>query len=214
MGRRSLPKIPADADLSEHLIELDGLQPPFRRTDYTDAATSWEIEVGSGKGLFLTTAAPQAPERMFFGIEIAGKYARFIAWRLARKSIANARIMHGNAEIFFRDFLPSGEITAVHIYFPDPWWKKRHHKRRIMNESFLQDAARVLRHGGRLHFWTDVQEYYERSLEIIRDRIPALHGPIDVAATSPLHDLDYRTHFERRKRQEGFDVYRAEFEKV
>ena len=56
---------------------------------------------------------------------------------------------------------PTDTLEAVHVYFPDPWWKARHRKRRVLNEAFLADVGRTLRVGGRLHFWTDVQEYYE-----------------------------------------------------
>jgi tRNA (guanine-N7-)-methyltransferase len=103
-------------------------------------------------------------------------------------------------------------VAAVHVYFPDPWWKMRHRKRRVLNEKFLREVERVLEPGGTLHFWTDVEEYYESTLELIRTTT-SLSGPAAVAESLPEHDLDFRTHFERRTRLHGEAVYRSEFRK-
>jgi tRNA (guanine-N7-)-methyltransferase len=119
----------------------------------------------------------------------------------------------GDGLRFFSEFLPSGSVSAVHVYFPDPWWKKRHRKRRVMNESLLADVERVLSVGGALHFWTDVEEYFQTSLELLA-RVSPLVGPLPVAEHSPDHDFDYRTHFERRKRRERLPIFRAEFRKA
>ena len=82
-----------------------------------------------------------------------------------------------------------------------------------MNERFLGDVVRVLVPGGILHFWTDVEEYFQATLELIAD-VTSLEGPIAVAEPEALHDMDYRTHFERRSRLEQLPVYRAQFRKV
>ena len=87
-----------------------------------------EIEVGSGKGLFLQSAASTNPDHNFLGIEIATKYARFAAARLARSGLPNAVMVHGDAQPIFAELLPDNSLAAVHVYFPDPWWKKRHRK--------------------------------------------------------------------------------------
>jgi tRNA (guanine-N7-)-methyltransferase len=166
--------------------------------------------VGSGKGLFLQSAAVALPEHNFLGIEIATKYARFAAVRLAKRSLPNAVVVHGDAQRLFGELLPDDSLAAVHVYFPDPWWKKRHHKRRVMNERFVRHVARTLIRSGRLHFWTDVRERFDATLELIADHT-ALVGPLDVAETPAQHDLDFRTHFERRMRLSDRPVYRAEF---
>jgi tRNA (guanine-N7-)-methyltransferase len=101
-------------------------------------------------------------------------------------------------------------LQAVHVYFPDPWWKKRHKKRRVMNEQFLADVERTLLPGGRLHFWTDVEEYFQTTLALIA-AVSKLEGPLPVVEKPAEHDLDYRTHFERRTRKSERGVYRAEY---
>jgi len=88
--------------------------------------------------------------------------------------------------------------------------KKRHKKRRVLGESLVRDVRRTLFPGGRLHFWTDVEEYFLATVELIRTTTD-LEGPLEVPESPAEHDMDYRTHFERRTRQHGEAVYRAEY---
>jgi len=171
-----------------------------------------EVEVGSGKGLFLRTAAADRPDVDFLGIEVARKYAQFSAAALAKRELGNAAVVHGDGLRVFAELLPDDSLQAVHVYFPDPWWKKRHKKRRVMRPSLLADIQRTLVPGGRLHFWTDVEEYFETSLELLAAHT-TLAGPIEVPEQPAEHDMAYRTHFERRVRQQDEPVYRAEFRK-
>ena len=212
MGRRALRRIDPALDLARHLLVLEGLAPRLDRESLFGRRAPLEIEVGSGKGLFLSAAASCDPDADFLGIEIMAKYARFVAARLAQRSLSNARVIHGDAQHFFRSWLPNACVRAVHVYFPDPWWKARHKKRRVMNEGFLRDVERTLEPGGRLHFWTDVDEYFRTSLELIATHT-RLSGPHAVQEKPADHDLDYRTHFERRMRLHDEPVYRAEFKK-
>jgi len=212
MGRRALRRIDPALDLSGHLIELESLPQPLDRTALFGRQARLEIEVGSGKGLFLSAAAAGDADSDFLGIEILAKYASFVAARLATREVANARIIHGNAEDFFRLWVQDNSIDAVHVYFPDPWWKARHKKRRVMNELFLPNVQRTLVPGGTLHFWTDVEEYFQSALELIAAHT-TLIGPQPVSEKPADHDLDYRTHFERRMRLNDLPVYRAQFDK-
>lgn len=213
MGRRALRRIDPALDLARHLLTLEALPRPFDCAGLFGRIAPLEIEVGSGKGLFLSAAAAASPDRDFVGVEILAKYARYVAARLATRNLPNARIVHGDAGYFFRDWLADASVQAVHVYFPDPWWKARHKKRRVMNERFLHDVERVLVPGGKLHFWTDVEEYHQTSLELIA-AYTKLCGPQPVQEKPADHDLDYRTHFERRMRLANEPVYRTEFEKL
>jgi tRNA (guanine-N7-)-methyltransferase len=121
-------------------------------------------------------------------------------------------MVHGDAQRLFAELLTDGSLAAVHVYFPDPWWKKRHQKRRVLNERFVRDVERKLEPGGALHYWTDVRERFDATLELIADET-RLVGPLDVAERPAEHSLDYRTHFERRTRLANLPVYRAEFQK-
>jgi tRNA (guanine-N7-)-methyltransferase len=213
MGRRALRAIDPGLDLARHLVTLESLARPLDRVALFGREAPLEIDVGSGKGLFLAAAAGAEPQADFLGIEILAKYARFAAARLAKLGLTNARIVHGNAQDLFRAWLADAGVRAVHVYFPDPWWKARHKKRRVANEQFFKDVERVLVPGGRLHFWTDVEEYFQTALSLIAAHTK-LSGPHLVTEKPADHDLDYRTHFERRMRQHGQAVCRAEFEKA
>jgi tRNA (guanine-N7-)-methyltransferase len=210
MGRRALRKLDPSLDLSNHLKTFDQLPRPWDASLLFARRAPLQVEVGSGKGLFLRNASAAMPDVNFLGIEIAAKYARFAAAMLAKRNLHNALMVQADALRIFRELLPDSSIQAVHVYFPDPWWKKRHKKRRVMRESFLQDVQRTLSSGGTLHFWTDVEEYFRTTLELIAART-ALQGPINSPDTPAEHDMDYRTHFERRMRQTSEPVYRAEF---
>jgi tRNA (guanine-N7-)-methyltransferase len=213
MGRRILRKLDPGLNLSRYLLVVEQLPHPWNTIALFGRPGPVEVEVGSGKGLFLRTEPLVRPEVNFLGIEIAAKYARFAAAGLVKRGIDNARMVHGNALRIFSEILPDESLQAVHVYFPDPWWKNRHLKRRVMRESFLTDIQRTLLIGGRLHFWTDVEEYFTTTLELIQSKIH-FKGPLEVAERSAAHDLDYRTHFERRMRQHNEAVYRSEFIKI
>lgn len=212
MPRRALRKLDPTLDLSRHYREIEQLPRPFAQGAIFAREQPLEVEVGSGKGLFLAGAVGANPDHNFLGIEVSQKYARYAAARLVRQASDNGLMVGGDALALFREWFPDGSLAAVHVYFPDPWWKKRHKKRRVLNEQFLRDAERTLAPGGTLHFWTDVEEYYLSTLELIAATVK-LSGPHAVAEKPAEHDLDYRTHFERRTRKSDQPVYRAQFRK-
>lgn len=210
MGRRALRKIDPALDLARHLLEIDNLPPKLVASEQFGRSAPLEVEIGTGKGLFLTAACRTQPEHDFLGIELAKKYAQYAAARLAREELNNGKVISGDGLRVFREWIPDSTLAAVHVYFPDPWWKARHKKRRVLNESFLRDVQRTLQPGGKLHFWTDVEEYFQSTLELIAATVQ-LRGPLAVSERPAEHDLDYRTHFERRTRKNAEPVYRAEF---
>jgi tRNA (guanine-N7-)-methyltransferase len=212
MSRRALPKLDPALDLAQHLVLFDQLPRPFTSVALFGRQAPLEVEIGSGKGLFLSAAASENAAHDFLGIEVATKYARYTASRLAKRELSNARLIHGDACRLFNELIAENSLAAVHVYFPDPWWKARHKKRRVMNESMVRLIERVLIPDGTLHFWTDVEEYFQTTLALVATHTH-LTGPHEVQEKPADHDLDYRTHFERRKRQSGLPIYRAEFRK-
>jgi tRNA (guanine-N7-)-methyltransferase len=212
MGRRALRKINPSLDLAAHLKTIEQLPRPCTAETLFGRAAPLEVEIGSGKGLFLRNAAAAKPDADFLGIEVAKKYAEFAAAGLAKAGLTNAVMVHGDGLRVFQELIPDNSLAAVHVYFPDPWWKKRHRRRRVMRESFLRDIERTLRPGGSLHFWTDVEEYFQTSLELLASQTTLL-GPLPVPETPAEHDMAYRTHFERRVRLASEAVYRSEFRK-
>jgi tRNA (guanine-N7-)-methyltransferase len=202
-----------EIDVSAHLID------PARFAE--SGASSWlslfgndypvELEIGSGKGLFLLNAATADPTHNFLGIEISRKYARLAAERLAKHTIPNAKVWPGDARIVLPRHIPAASLRVVHVYFPDPWWKKRHKKRRVFTEALVTEIQRILEPGGQLRVASDVEEYFA----VIRDLIAASPRfrelPVPLP-NEPRHNLDYLTSFERKYLLEGRPIYRAFFE--
>ena len=212
MGRRSLPKIDPNIKFDHLIRHVEDLQADFKVEEFFGRQAPLEIEVGSGKGLFLMNASLNDPETNYLGNEVSRKYASFCAYRFAKYECLNARMIAGDGLKLFREFLQDDSARAVHVYFPDPWWKASHRRRRVMTPDFVKDIQRVLSSCGVFHFWTDVEEYFESTIELIAAESD-LSPPMEVAIKEPEHTMDYRTHFERRMRLNNHPVFRAEFKK-
>jgi tRNA (guanine-N7-)-methyltransferase len=171
-----------------------------------------ELEIGSGKGLFLLAAGRAHPDRHYLGIELSAKFANRSAARLAKLGLGNVTVLRGDAKKFLHSIVPDDSVERVHVYFPDPWWRNKHKKRRVLNEQTLCDIQRVLRVPGEFHFWTDVLDYYEHIADQVI-QFTQLTGPRYVPERAAEHAMDYTTHFERRARLNGQPVYRAIFQK-
>lgn len=228
MPRAALRRPNPNLNLDSFLKEPEDLPTSISSESLFGNDHPLEIEVGSGKGLFLQTESQRRPEHNFFGIEIARKYAAHAAARFARRELNNAMMLAGDATPLFAPSqtkslqptlhpelmggpprIASGSLEAVHVYFPDPWWKKRHRKRRVLSDGNIRQFSRALRVGGRLHFWTDVLDYFELTIELIAEIAPELGVPRPESQRDSTHDLDYHTHFERRSRKFGIPVYRV-----
>jgi tRNA (guanine-N7-)-methyltransferase len=172
-----------------------------------------ELEIGSGKGLFLVRSAESRPDTNFVGVEIVRKYQLFTATRLAKRQLTNARMACADARLFLRDRIATGTLAVLHVYFPDPWWKTRHHKRRVFTSAFVAAAVRVLALGGRLEVATDVPDY----AAMVRGLVAAQPTLVPLPPSQPgepRHDLDYLTNFERKFRKQGKPIHRLTYERV
>jgi tRNA (guanine-N7-)-methyltransferase len=199
--------------LRPYFLTLPDLRPaPLDLVALFGSARPVEVEVGSGRGLFLVNAGLTCPDTSFLGVEYDFKEARRAARRLQKRKLDNVRILGADARRVFSEYLPDASAIAVHVYFPDPWWKRRHKKRRIFNAAFLAQAARIIRPDGMLHAWTDVAEYFEVMTALVagNSAFVALPPPLERPAT---HDMDYQTSFERKKRKLGLPIFRARWKR-
>jgi tRNA (guanine-N7-)-methyltransferase len=171
-----------------------------------------EMEIGFGKGLFLVSASQAQPSVNFVGVEIERKYVLATATRLVKHNISSVRLVASDARWFLAAKVAEASVQAIHIYFPDPWWKNRHRKRKLMTEDFVNLCWRALAPAGRLHFATDVEDYFTETQALI-ERLALWQLAERPEARTPAHDLDYLTHFERKYRQEGRAIYRAVYGK-
>lgn len=197
-------------DLRPYFLTFSDL-PPGREIEWQEFfgnSNPVEIDVGCHRGVFLLNAAQTTPETNFLGIEIDFTEGRRAARKLWKRQLSNARVLGGDARWVLGRLIRPASVAAVHVYFPDPWWKKKHRSRRLFNDEFVLLAARVLQAGGLLHSWTDVEDYFE-VIAALMDHSPLFEPQPPPAEHEPHHDLDYHTGFERKKRKEGGVVYRG-----
>jgi len=160
-----------------------------------------ELEIGMGKGTFLTDQAKGRPDINFFGIEYARWFWRYASDRLRRNGCLNARTVRAEAGYFFKEFVPNGSLSVVHIYFPDPWPKKRHHKRRLIQPGFLAEIRRVLKPQGRVQIVTDHEDYFVQIQEAVNGSGMKV---IDYDRPGSAGEGEFAgTNFERKYRRQG-----------
>ena len=165
-----------------------------------------EMEIGMGKGTFLVEQAKARPDVNFFGVEWARWYWRYASDRLRRHACFNARTVRAEANFFVSEFVQDASLSVLHIYFPDPWPKARHHKRRLIQQPFLWQVERVLAPGGgRLQVVTDHQEYFEQIEAVVKRSKLAV---IDYNRPGSASEGEFvGTNFERKYRREGRPFY-------
>lgn len=162
------------------------------------------VEIGFGMGETTARIAADLPERDFVAIEVHGPGVGNLCKLVAEAHLQNVRIMQHDAVEILRDMIPEGALAGVHVFFPDPWHKKRHHKRRIIQPDFVALIASRLAPGGYLHCATDWEEYAHWMLEVLAAE-PLLANTADGFAPRP----DYRplTKFENRGLRLGHGVW-------
>jgi len=162
------------------------------------------LEIGSGKGRFLLSGATEQPDVNFIGIEKSLHYHRVIRDRVTKRGLSNIRLINHDAFLVLRDMLAGASIDEIHIYFPDPWPRKREQKRRIIRPEVLTEIKRVLVPGGSGIYVTDHRAYFEAAAPVIEQffrserRVPT--------ATDPP-----RTNYEAKYREEGREIFEVRF---
>jgi tRNA (guanine-N7-)-methyltransferase len=188
------------------LLDLDRVALPLAAAALFGRPCPLEVELGVGKGRFLLEWGAAHPEIGLLGVERARSYAVLAAGRAVRRGLANVRLVHSTAEdVLFRCLAP-GSVDAFHVYFADPWPKKRHHKRRFFRADNVARLAEVLRPGGLLRVKTDHPEYAAVIAEVLAAEPRLAPFPVGEAfATVPA------THFEIKYAREGRGFSRLAF---
>jgi len=165
-----------------------------------------EVEIGTGKAGFLLRRARARPERNFLGIEWANEFYRFAADRLTRWGVPNVRMLRTDVSHFIRAVCPRASLTALHVYHPDPWPKRRHQKRRLFQPAFVNAAVECLVPGGHWAVQTAHAEYFE----VIRGLLlshPGLREPPFDAPEFGVEAARVATNFEIKYLREGRRLY-------
>jgi tRNA (guanine-N7-)-methyltransferase len=183
-------------------------QPTIDWTEFFGAARPVEIEIGCGKGTFLLDYARAHADINVLGMENQPRWVHWIESRLAREPLANARVLCADATFVVTHFVRDASVRAYHVYFPDPWWKRRHHKRRVVTEAFAAQLFRTLEPGGVVHLATDVAaRFAAMRSEFARVAFVCRELPTATPEGRPL------TNFERKYRAERRPLYYASFTK-
>ncbi|MGA2497439.1 MAG: tRNA (guanosine(46)-N7)-methyltransferase TrmB [Tepidisphaeraceae bacterium] len=186
-------------------LDVDKLARPINWAELFGNPNPVELEIGFGKGTFLVEQAKLRPEINFFGLEYARFYWRYASDRLRRNGCLNVRTVRAEAAYFLGEFVPDASLSVLHIYFPDPWPKKRHHKRRLIQEKFVPVLQRILAPAGRIQIVTDHAGYFEQIEPVIRNSGLKV---VDYNRPGSADDGEFvGTNFERKYRHEGRPFY-------
>ena len=200
------------------LAVAEGTPPPIRYDDRVRRAPDGpvdlgtlvagegelELEIGFGHGRFLFERARAAPRSRVVGIEIKTKWASLVEERRVQIGLANAVALCGDARLLLPRMGPGGSLARAFVHFPDPWWKKRHARRRVLDDSLLIELARLMRSGGELFVQTDVEE---RAVEMVESIAAARAFEVRPGF---VHENPYgaRSNREARSAEDGVPVYR------
>ena len=195
-------------DLMPWFLTLEDLGDAIDWSEFFGNSQPVELDVGCGRGLFLFNSAVAHPQKNYCGLEIDYREGRRTARRLKKRDLANARVLGGDARLALEKLIPHNSVSAFHVYFPDPWWKRKHRRRRIFTDTFLELLANVLVEGGELYSASDVQEYFQTIRSLIEHH-GSFHEQALPQPTSPQHDMDYLTSYERKGRRKGSDIHRG-----
>jgi len=190
-------------------LDLNSLHIPLETGEIFGRQAPLHLEIGAGKGRFSVEFALAHPELNYLSIERAPKYHRFLAERIRRRRVENIRLLHTTAEDLIFRLLGPESVDAVYILFPDPWPKKRHHKRRLIKAENIRGFHRIMRPGSHLLIKSDHPDYAEVIAAVLGDA----EGFRPLDAEKAFADLP-QTGFEMKYIREGRPIHSFAMEKV
>ena len=170
------------------------------------------VEIGFGMGQSLAEMAQANPDTNYLGLEVHKPGVGKLLHRMAERDIDNIRVYCDDAVAVLQDCVADASLDGVQIFFPEPWHKKRHHKRRLIQAGFVSLLCRKLRPGGFLHLATDWEHYAEQMLEVLSEN-PDLRNSHGSGMYSPRPEQRPLTKFERRGQGLGHGVWDLMFER-
>ena len=194
------------------------LKPYFTAMDEIQGVIDWptifgnsnpvELDIGCGRGKFLVDSTIAHPETNWMGIELDYTAGRHGAKRIAKRQLPNGRVIGGCAKQFLTNHVQAHSVAAAHVYFPDPWWKRKHARRRLFTDDFADMLARVVMHDGFVHSWSDVGDYFE-VISSLMNHHPEFTPCEPAEEPAGADDEDFLTGYHRRGRRMGSDIHRG-----
>ncbi len=197
---------PSQQRALEELMPRYGLDPeqPLEPASVFGRHAPLFLEIGFGNGETLAHMAAERPDQDFIGIEVHPPGIGHLLLEIAPRGLPNVRVYRADAVQVLSTVIPDRSLDGIRIFFPDPWHKKRHHKRRLINPDFIVLAARKLKPGGTFHVATDWDDYAEQ-IRMVLENCDLLHN-CSPTGYSPRPDYRPLTKFERRGQQLGHAV--------
>ena len=200
MGRVPLRPEPAGAEWAK-------LEAPPDWTAAFGSQGPLELEIGCGAGGFALEYCRRHPHVRYVAFEWRKKYAREVAHRAEKHAVPNLRVIEADARAVVPRLFHPESLDVIHVQFPDPWWKRAHQKRAILQPAFAALLVGLLRRGGRFDFRTDVEERASAGLAVLE--AAGLHNPLGPGAFHPAPPDEVASTRERRYLVRGEPVYRA-----
>ncbi len=172
---------------------------------FPDPKRPLEIDLGCGDGSFLINLAVNFPSKDFLGVERLLGRVRKVCRRSLKEDLQNLKVLRLESSYTLEWLLPDHCASRIHLLFPDPWPKKKHHKRRLVNEQFCASLVRVLEPNGEFLFKTDYLEYFEESMSVLKSFISLKEIQWDPDSYYP------KTDFEKVWTDQGKIIYYARF---
>jgi tRNA (guanine-N7-)-methyltransferase len=185
---------------------IDYPSEPLDPASLFDQPAPLYLEIGFGNGESLLNMARQHPDRHYLGIEVHRPGVGHLLLELERAGLDNVRVLRHDAMEILEQALPDACLAGLYLFFPDPWPKKKHRKRRIVQEKFLQQAARVIRPGGFIHMATDWEHYAQQMQRLLEDST-AFENSVADGDFAPRAADRTLTRFEQRGRRLGHGVW-------
>ncbi len=171
------------------------------------------VEIGFGMGKSLAEMAEANPDQNYIGIDVHRPGVGALLKLIAEKELTNIRVFNHDAIEILEQCIPKNSLAGVYLFFPDPWHKKRHHKRRILQPEFAQSIAQHLKIGGHFHMATDWENYAEHMMEVM-SAAPNYRNSAGENAYTPRPEYRPLTKFEQRGQRLGHGVWDLIFERI
>jgi tRNA (guanine-N7-)-methyltransferase len=203
---RGVPRPPVKVEAPELRVDPERILESIDWIEVFGTTGPVEVEIGIGKGRFLLASAAERPDVLHFGIEWANKYLRIAESRAHKRGLQNVRFARVDARELVERSIPTDSVSTYFVFYPDPWPKNRHHKRRFIRPETADHLARTLLPQGKLHVSTDHAEYWEVIQEVLDghpafQRLPEFGDEtFPLRADLPLTNYEAKYLIEGRKR--------------